>query len=112
MHRLCEANGIRYYHFLQPNQYVKGSKPMGDGSERWRSEKTTRTGRAAPRLPPAAPPRRSARGRRVRFTDLTMIFSDVRRPIYIDDCCHVDRFGYGLIAAELGRMARSDEALQ
>ena len=48
----------------------------------------------------------------VRFSDLTMIFSDVKRPIYIDDCCHVDRFGYSLIAAELGRMARSDEALQ
>ena len=48
----------------------------------------------------------------VRFLDLTMVFSDVRRPIYIDDCCHVDHVGYGLIAAELGRMARSDEALQ
>lgn len=29
MHQLCEANGIRYVHFLQPNQYVPGSKRMG-----------------------------------------------------------------------------------
>ena len=29
MDRLCRANGIRYYHFFQPNQYVTGSKPMG-----------------------------------------------------------------------------------
>src|SRR5262249_36522140 len=29
LHRLCQANGITYYHFLQPNQYVAGSKPMG-----------------------------------------------------------------------------------
>jgi len=29
MHRLCQGNGIAYYHFLQPNQYVPDSKPMG-----------------------------------------------------------------------------------
>lgn len=26
--RLSRANGIQYFHFLQPNQYVAGSKPM------------------------------------------------------------------------------------
>ena len=29
MAHLSKANGIRYFHFLQPNQYVEGSKPMG-----------------------------------------------------------------------------------
>src|SRR5207302_11326891 len=24
IHQICEARGIRYYHFLQPNQYVPG----------------------------------------------------------------------------------------
>jgi hypothetical protein len=113
LHRLCEANGIRYYHFLQPNQYVEGSKPMG------RKE-------LAVAIRPDHPYRASVLGgypwlRRhgaelsaagVRFSDLTMIFSEVRRPVYADDCCHVDRFGYSLIAAELGRMARADEALR
>jgi len=23
MHKFCAANGIRYFHFLQPNQYVR-----------------------------------------------------------------------------------------
>jgi len=31
--RLLEANGARYYHFLQPNQYAVGSKPLA-ASER------------------------------------------------------------------------------
>jgi hypothetical protein len=29
LHRLCRANDIAYFHFLQPNQYDQGSKPMG-----------------------------------------------------------------------------------
>ena len=28
MDRLCRANGIEYYHFLQPNQYLPDSKPL------------------------------------------------------------------------------------
>ena len=27
--RLSEANGIGYFHFLQPNQYDEGAKKMG-----------------------------------------------------------------------------------
>jgi hypothetical protein len=30
MARLAEANGARYLHFLQPNQYLEGSKPISD----------------------------------------------------------------------------------
>jgi hypothetical protein len=28
MNALSDVAGIKYYHFLQPNQYVKDSKPM------------------------------------------------------------------------------------
>lgn len=113
MHRLCEANGIRYYHFLQPNQYVKGSKPMG------RRERAVAFKEDHPYRPSVLRgyPQLRRHGAQlvaegVHFTDLTMIFAEVRRPVYTDDCCHVDRFGYSLIADELGRMARSDEALK
>lgn len=34
MHRLSQANGILYLHFLQPNQYVEDSKPMGPDERR------------------------------------------------------------------------------
>jgi hypothetical protein len=32
--RLCEGLGIAYFHFLQPNQYVPGGKPMGEAERR------------------------------------------------------------------------------
>ena len=113
MHRLCEANGIRYYHFLQPNQYVEGSKPMR------REERTvafTEDHFYRPSVAGGYPWLRrhgaqlAAEG--VRFSDLTMIFSGIERPIYVDDCCHVDRLGYRLIADEFGRIVRADEALR
>lgn len=113
IHRLCEANGIRYYHFLQPNQYVEGSKPMR------REERTvafTEDHFYRPSVAGGYPWLRrhgaqlAAKG--VRFSDLTMIFSGIERPIYVDDCCHVDRFGYRLIADELGRIVRADEGLR
>ena len=33
MHRVCQAYGIKYLHYLQPNQYV-GDKPMGEEERR------------------------------------------------------------------------------
>jgi len=113
MHRLCEANRIRYYHFLQPNQYVEGSKPMRC-EERARAFDEDHFYR--PSVIQGYPWLRrhgaqlAAEG--VRFSDLTMIFSGIERPIYVDDCCHVDRFGYRMIADEFGRIVRADEALR
>jgi len=113
MHRLCEANGIRYYHFLQPNQYVEGSKPM---RREERSVAVTEDHFYRPSVVGGYPwlsrhgAQLAAEG--VRFSDLTMIFSGIERPIYVDDCCHVDRFGYRMIADEFGRIVRADEALR
>lgn len=109
MHRLCEANGIRYYHFLQPNQYDEGSKPMS------RSERAVAFDEDHPYRPSVR--RGYPRLRRcgaaltadgVRFTDLSMVFSGLRRPVYIDACCHVDRYGYGMIADAIGRVVLVD----
>ena len=34
MHEICKGNNIAYYHFLQPNQYVPGSKPMQENEKK------------------------------------------------------------------------------
>ncbi|MFN7971183.1 MAG: hypothetical protein U0166_02360 [Acidobacteriota bacterium] len=98
LHRLCEANGIRYYHFLQPNLNV-GGKPLaaeeialiGDGSHPYR----THAIRGYPLLR-AEGPRLLAAG--VRFTDLTNVFEAVREPLYVDACCHLGPRGNELLA--------------
>jgi hypothetical protein len=104
MSLLCGGFGIRYFHFLQPNQYLPGSKTLTDEE------------RAAAYDPDVADTRRvetaypllSARGRELRaqgvaFTDLTMLFRDESRSVYSDTCCHLNRLGNELMATEIAR---------
>jgi hypothetical protein len=108
MHQLCSARGIRYYHFLQPNQYVPGSKVLTArelstafaAQGRYRSAVET----GYPHLV-AAGARLAAAG--VDFHDLTGVFGDVDETLYIDDCCHFNARGAELLALEMARRIRS-----
>lgn len=99
MKNLCEANGIKYYHFLQPNQYVEGSKPM---SETERKQAVNRESRfadgAAKGYPFLIKAGKELELAGVHFTDLTMIFSGHPEILYIDDCCHTSREGSDIVA--------------
>jgi hypothetical protein len=39
--------------------------------------------------------------RGVAFHDLTRVFENERRPVYNDDCCHLNRLGNELVAQEI-----------
>jgi hypothetical protein len=102
MSRLARGNGIRYYHFLQPNQYVPGSKPMSPAEKRLaldlHSPYAFYVVKGYPLL--------LAQGTRlvslgVRFTDLTKLFATVKQPLYIDSCCHVNNAGYEMMASAM-----------
>ena len=91
---LCRANGIEYFHFLQPNQYLPGSKPLGTLERRVAidpgSPYAAAIGGGYPQLR-AAGIRLAAAG--VRFADLTQLFSGVEAPLYEDACCHLNPAG-------------------
>ena len=108
LHDVAAGHGIRYYHFLQPNQYVPGSKPMGP------SEKAD-AARSRPyaRIVAAAYPMLSDAGRAlaaegVRFTDLTAVFAAHPEPLYVDPCCHVTRQGNVIVADVVFEVIRRD----
>jgi hypothetical protein len=102
MKTLCDANGAHYYHFLQPNQYVPGSKPMTEEERKIAINKDSpytkevekgyplmiKQGAILPTLG-------------VKFTDLTSIFADNREILYIDDCCHTNSKGSVVIAQRI-----------
>ncbi|MCA8974115.1 MAG: hypothetical protein KDC98_05305 [Planctomycetes bacterium] len=104
---LCEANGIRYFHFLQPNQYVPGSKPIGpeeaavaiDVEHPWRKA-----------VLEAFPLLQRAGAELVRegvaFTDLTGVFADHEEPLYTDSCCHFGQKGHAILAAHIAAAIR------
>ena len=108
LHQVCAANGIRYVHFLQPNQYIAGSKPMG-GEERFIAvakghpgQKPVETG-----FPVLIREGRNLVSRGVSFTDLTTVFADHPEPIYADHCCHVNHRGNELLAQRIAEVIRN-----
>jgi len=96
---LCQANGTRYLHVLQPNQYLEGSKPMSDAEREVAFEPKHRY---RPGVIDGYPRLRSAGLELTRagvdFLDLTMVFSGTPEPIYIDDCCHYNEQGNRMLA--------------
>ena len=102
MSRLCKADGSYYLHCLQPNQYVEGSKPMSPEERAiaidddhpyasWARRGYPHLLRLGERL--------SLQG--VDFHDLSMMFRNVVRPLYVDDCCHLNEEGYRLVVREI-----------
>ncbi|HZI63480.1 MAG TPA: hypothetical protein VFE44_01800, partial [Thermoanaerobaculia bacterium] len=104
LHRTCRGHGIRYFHFLQPNQYVAGAKAFTREERRIALEQSEFYGppaREGYRFLIAAGEELRARG--VSQHDLTRIFADVEEPTYVDSCCHLNRRGNDLLAAAIGR---------
>jgi hypothetical protein len=112
IHDVTTGAGVRYYHFLQPNQYVPGAKPMGA------DERRDAYHPAAPyrRLVETAFPLLRESGKAlassgVRYQDLTAAFADHPEALYIDACCHVDARGNRIVADRIFDAIRRDLAI-
>jgi hypothetical protein len=99
LHRICQAHGIRYYHFLQPNQYDPGSKPLGPREKQiaWLADQPLRAGvlHGYPLLRKAG---KHLIKQGVRYHDLTQIFSGHPEVLYLDTCCHLNGEGNQVLA--------------
>ncbi len=105
MANLCRDNGIEYYHFLQPNQYVADSKRLSDEEKRVAFSDRLRYRVAVERAYPLLQAKgRELRARGVAFLDLTPVYKSVPETIYIDDCCHVNERGNRIMAREIAGM--------
>lgn len=99
---LCDANGAKYYHFLQPDQYVEGSKPMADAEKKQAvNEKSPFKKGVTQGYPALVAAGNELKAAGTNFTDLTMVFSEHPEILYVDDCCHVNREGYDIVARRI-----------
>lgn len=109
MRDIAKANGMRFYHFLQPNQYVPNSKPMGSEEKavaiRENHYYRDDVERGYPLLRQAG---RELREQGVQFYDMTSVFENVREQTYIDDCCHLTVFGYGVLGDAIAAAIAAD----
>ncbi|HEB52493.1 MAG TPA: hypothetical protein ENI87_04465, partial [bacterium] len=103
----CNAHGIAYLHFLQPNQYVPGSKPILpaeakvaiDPEHPWREGVLD----GYPLLQAAGVELKLSG---VDFTDLTPVFAGIEEPLYFDTCCHFGRRGHAIVAEHIAAAIR------
>lgn len=98
MHAVSDAHGIRYFHFLQPNQYHAGSKPL---SEQERREAYIEGHPYRPGVLRAYPllVRQGTELVRdgINFVDLSSVFAGNEQTLYVDACCHLGPEGYEIV---------------
>ena len=97
---LARHHGAEYYHFLQPNQWVPGTKPL-TAEELAFDAPTAEEVRST--YPLLAEYGRRLREQDIEFFDLSHIYADNRETLYVDGCCHVNRRGNELLAAAMLR---------
>jgi hypothetical protein len=107
MHAICSAQGIRYLHVLQPNQYDPGSKELSAAEEKGAFDPA---GPYRPVIEQGYPLLRAA-GRElvaagVAFHDLSFAFEEVDETLYVDSCCHFNGEGNRILAVAIGAAAR------
>jgi len=104
MQALCDAHGIRYLHCLQPNQYDLDSKPLSakEKKDAFEAESPYR-----PIIETGYPMLRAAgeelRARGVAFHDMSRLFADVGKTLYVDNCCHFNGDGNEILAEAIAR---------
>jgi hypothetical protein len=96
---ILKRQSIKYYHFLQPNQYVPDSKPLSlmEKKHFYRENHPYKRGvlNGYPNLIKRGD---ILKGKGVNFYDLTMIFKNNTETLYKDDCCHFNKKGCKLLA--------------
>jgi hypothetical protein len=105
MGNISQTNGIIYFHFLQPNQYLKGSKNLSKEERIIAHENGPYDYKV---LVEAGYPKLIHEGEKIKesgilFYDLTMLFEEEKRPVYSDKCCHFNELGYRLIANKISQ---------
>jgi hypothetical protein len=101
---VCRGNGTVYLHALQPNQYLPGSKPMSD----WEKQFSYFPGKTEAEIVTRTYPKMIAAGETlqaegIHFLDLTMLFSDENKTIYIDPWCHYNDAGNSRVAQVIAK---------
>ena len=99
LHNLMQTQGGLYFHFLQPNQYVAGSKPLGEQERKVAIHLVSPYRRPVEiGYPYLQAMGASLRGAGIWFEDLTPVFAGMDQELYNDNCCHLNNEGNLILA--------------
>ncbi|MDP8297899.1 MAG: hypothetical protein RAP41_06960 [Candidatus Orphnella occulta] len=102
--KICKSNNICYFHFLQPNQYVDGSKPMSSKETAIAIDEKHIYRASVIKGYPYLRNVGTQLKEDINFYDMTMIFSNNTNVLYSDTCCHLNKNGCEIIARRIGEL--------
>ncbi len=106
MNKVSLGNNIKYFHFLQPNQYVPNSKPLSDEEKTLAYSTDTSVGylhSVTKGYPLLIEKGKELVKQNLNFVDLTNIFFDSNQTYYTDPCCHLNQAGYERVAEKIAQ---------
>lgn len=113
MQHVAQGQGIEYFHFLQPNQYDIGSKELSaqELNTAWDPESrfVESVAFGYPKLREESVILRESG---VRFFDLTGIFREYRKTIYVDPCCHFNAAGVEVLAGAIAEAIEDEYEIE
>lgn len=97
--RTLRALGKKSFTFIQPNQYLKDSKPLSEDERRVAlGQGEVFSALVTRRYPYLLGKAKELQSQGVLVEDLTKVFAKTQETVYIDDCCHVNPLGNRLLA--------------
>lgn len=111
MHDLCLERGIRYLHFLQPNQHLPGTKVLSPEERSLERKLNLSWPRAVEQgYPLLIKLGIELKAAGVEFHDLTLLFESNTQTTYRDDCCHLNDAGNAILAQQIADAIKSKPA--
>lgn len=94
LHNAILAQGGRYFHFLQPNQYVTGSKPFTPHEKlNFVNKESFLYKNVNPSYEMLREGGKVLRDDGIDFVDASQVFATTHDELYINDCCHFNKLG-------------------
>ena len=94
---VARRHGKPFFHFVQPNQYDRGSKPLSSEEGEQRVTNVGWFDVVTPSYRRLEAITETLRAEGVASVFLGHIFGDVSETVYSDDCCHLNERGLGIM---------------
>lgn len=99
---IAAEKGKPFFHFVQPNQYLRDSKPLSDEERALRISNTAWFDLVTPQYRALEERTRALRADGVESYFFGHLFDAMPETIYSDDCCHLNDRGIAVLGRAMG----------
>lgn len=100
---ISHARGRLFFHFIQPNQYARGAKPLSPEERESFTRNTAWFDEVTPRYAYVKLMTEELQRDGIDSTYLGDLFAKTEETVYADDCCHLNERGIAMLADAVAR---------